>query len=81
LAGAKSPMPILTDVDRAVSEGMVTLWARFARTGNPSVPGLVEWPAWQKDSDLYLYVNESFEIKAGYSALENIEPIRIGITL
>ena len=81
LAGAKSPMPILTDVDRAVSENMVTIWTRFARTGNPSVPGVVEWPAWQKDSDLYLYVNESFEIKAGYSALGTIEPIRIGVTL
>jgi para-nitrobenzyl esterase len=81
LAGAKSPMPILTDVDRAVSEGMVTIWTRFARTGNPSVPGLVEWPVWQQATDLYLYVNESFEIKTGYSALKNIEPIRIGVTL
>jgi para-nitrobenzyl esterase len=66
-AGAKSPEPVITDADRNVSKAMMSIWAQFARTGNPSVEGLPEWPAWDEVNDLYLYIAEPLQVKPGYS--------------
>ena len=60
---------------------MMTIWTQFARTGNPSVKGLVEWPAWDKASDQYLYITEPLQVKSGYSDLAKIKPIRTGKSL
>jgi para-nitrobenzyl esterase len=81
LSGAKSPVPVISNSDRKVSEAMMTIWTQFARTGNPSVTGLVEWPAWNKASDQYLYITEPLQVKSGYSDLVKIKPKRIGISL
>jgi para-nitrobenzyl esterase len=81
LAGARSPMPELSDTDRKISEAMMSIWTQFARTGNPSVKGLIEWPVWDEASDQYLYINESLQIKTGFTELAKIKPIRISITL
>jgi para-nitrobenzyl esterase len=81
LAGAKSPMPTLSSTDRKISEAMMSIWTQFARTGNPSVKGLIEWPAWDKAGDQYLFISESLQIKTGFSDLAKIKPIRISITL
>ena len=42
LSGAKSPEPAIDDSDRKTSDTMVTIWTHFAKTGNPSVEGLIE---------------------------------------
>ena len=68
-------------VDRKISEAMMSIWTQFARTGNPSVKGLIEWPAWDEAGDRYLFIAETLEIKSGYSDLTKIQPIRIGISL
>ena len=81
LSGARSPLPVLTDIDRKVSEDMLTIWTHFARTGNPSVKGLVEWPSWDTAGDRFLFISDTLQVKSGYSALTKIEPIRIGVTL
>jgi para-nitrobenzyl esterase len=81
LSGAKSPVPTISNVDRKVSEAMLNIWAQFAGTGNPSVKGLIEWPAWDKPGDKYLYIGDDLTIKSGYSGLTKIQPKRIGITL
>jgi para-nitrobenzyl esterase len=46
---------------------MMKIWTQFARTGNPSVKGLVYWPPWDKDTDKYLYIAEPLVVKLGYS--------------
>ena len=46
LSGAKSPAPVISSVGRKISENMMTIWTHFAKTGDPSVKGLIEWPAW-----------------------------------
>ncbi|HTY81667.1 MAG TPA: carboxylesterase family protein, partial [Dehalococcoidales bacterium] len=79
LSGAKSPMPIVTSTDRNISEAMMNIWTRFAGTGNPSVKGLIEWPAWDKDSDRYLFINDYLQVKSGFSGLAKINPIRVGM--
>jgi para-nitrobenzyl esterase len=65
--GAKTPDPVLTDVDRKVSENMMAMWAQFARTGNPNVKGLVAWPAYQSATDQYLYIAEPLQVKSDFS--------------
>ena len=66
-SGVKSPDPGLTAVDRKVSEAMMAMWAQFAKTGNPSVEGLVTWPAWEPATDQYLYIVEPLQVKPGFS--------------
>jgi para-nitrobenzyl esterase len=68
-AGVKSPVPLITDVDRKVSEEMMTMWTQFAKTGNPSVKGLIEWPAYDENTDQYLYIAESLQVKSGFSKI------------
>jgi len=66
-SGAKSRLPLITDADREVSELMMRLWSQFAKTGDPNVSGVLEWPVWQKESDRYLYITENLQVKSGYS--------------
>jgi para-nitrobenzyl esterase len=68
-AGAKSPAPLITDADRKVSEAMMTMWTQFAKTGDPSVKGLVTWPAYEEATDRYLYIAEPLEVKSGFSMI------------
>jgi para-nitrobenzyl esterase len=68
-SGAKSPDPGLTDIDRKVSEEMMSMWAKFARTGDPNVKGLITWPAYEADSDQYLYIADPLEVKSGFSKI------------
>ena len=66
-SGAKSTDPGATDADRKVAENMMSMWAQFARTGDPSVKDLVEWPAYEAAADRYLYITETLEVKSGFS--------------
>jgi para-nitrobenzyl esterase len=66
-AGAKSPMPTISDTDRKISETMMQIWTQFARTGNPKIAGMVTWPVWQKATDKYLYITDKIQVKSGYS--------------
>ena len=69
-AGAKSPLPVITDAERKVSEAMMQIWTQFARTGNPSVKDLIYWPPWTKDTDKYLYIADPIVVKLGYSKIQ-----------
>jgi para-nitrobenzyl esterase len=80
-SGAKSPIPKISHADRKVSEAMMAIWTQFARTGNPSVKGLVDWPAWNKATDQYLYITDPLQVKTGYSDLKNIKPLKLSISL
>lgn len=37
----------------------------FAKTGNPSVKGLVEWPAYTAQDDKYLRIGQALAVKKG----------------
>jgi para-nitrobenzyl esterase len=66
-AGAKSPDPGISDVDRKVSENMMAMWAQFTRTGNPNVKGLITPPAYDSAADQYLYIADPLQVKSGFS--------------
>jgi para-nitrobenzyl esterase len=68
-AGARSPDPGLADVDRKVSEAMMTIWTQFAKTGNPNVKGIVNWPVYEETTDRYLYISAQSEVRAGFSKI------------
>ncbi len=59
--------PELNEADKKVSEAMMAMWAQFAKTGSPSVNGLIYWPPWEKSTDKYLYIDDPLQVKLGFS--------------
>ena len=66
-ARAKTAGNFLDATDRYVSEGMMELWANFARDGKPSGKNIPEWPEYAENTDSYMNVCGQFEIREGYS--------------
>jgi para-nitrobenzyl esterase len=66
-AGARTKEVRLGKTERYISESMMKIWAQFAKTGKPSVKGLIDWPAYEKTTDKYLYISNPLEIKDGFS--------------
>jgi para-nitrobenzyl esterase len=62
--------PELNEADKKVSEAMMTMWAQFAKTGNPSVRDLIYWPPWSRDTDKYLYIADPMVVKLGFSKIK-----------
>jgi len=73
-SGAKCPVPAISDTDRRVAENIMTIWTNFAKTGNPSVRGLIEWPAWDSKTDKFLVISDPLRVKSGYNDLLKIKP-------
>jgi len=70
-SGAQDPDdPGLTEVDREVSEAMMKMWTQFALTGDPNVEGMIQWPAYDKEGDKYMYIADPLEIKTGFSKIK-----------
>jgi para-nitrobenzyl esterase len=74
-SGAKDPNdPGLTEADRKVSEAMMKMWSQFARTGDPNVEGINQWPAYHKEDDQYMYFADPLEIRTGFSKIKPATP-------
>ncbi len=69
----RSKDPGLTEEDRKLSETMMAMWTQFAKTGDPNIPGLVTWPAYQASTDQYLYIVDPLEVKSGFSSLPKMK--------
>jgi len=65
LGGAKSTEPGPDEMDEVVAENTMRIWAQFAAAGNPSVAGLVTWPAYEEATDQYLDIGYTLEVKTG----------------
>jgi para-nitrobenzyl esterase len=66
--------PALGEMDRIVSEDMMTRFAQFAKTGNPNPPGsrskrAVYWPIWTPAADQFIYWRDGAQILSGFSEL------------
>lgn len=68
-SGAVQQDPGLTEDDERVADAMMTMWVQFAKTGDPGVKGLVDWPPWRAASDEYLDVAWPLQVKPGYSKI------------
>jgi len=64
-SGCKSTEPGPDERDQLVADHTMTLWAQFAKTGDPSVEGLVSWPAYTEETDRYLDIGTTLEVKRG----------------
>jgi len=53
------------DTDRALSDRMATIWAQFARTGDPNGKGLPEWPAYTRENEAYMEFGKAVSAKSG----------------
>ena len=73
-SGAKSSVPTISETDRKVAENIETIWTSFARTGKPSVKGLIDWPAWDSKTDKYLLITDPLQVKTKYTDLLKIKP-------
>ena len=57
--------PMVSDEDELVAKHTMSIWTQFAKTGDPSVPGLIEWPAYTAENDSYLAIGAELEVKMG----------------
>jgi para-nitrobenzyl esterase len=51
--------------DKVVADNTMRMWAAFAKTGDPSVAGLIEWPAYTEAGDQYLRIGQTLAVKKG----------------
>ncbi|MBN1662125.1 MAG: carboxylesterase family protein [Deltaproteobacteria bacterium] len=60
--------PGLDDKDDFVTDAVMKMWIQFAKTGNPSVSGIVTWPAFGLASgqDNYLNIAYPLEVKSDF---------------
>ena len=57
--------PMVGEQDEKAADNAMRLWTQFAKTGDPSVPGLVDWPAYTPEGDAYLDIAAELEVKTG----------------
>ncbi len=55
--------------DAAVADRTMTIWTQFAKTGNPSVTGLVNWPAYTTANDAFVELGATPVVRTGLSAV------------
>jgi len=63
--GCSPATPETDELDYEVAENAATVWAQFAKTGDPSVEGLVDWPAYTEENNRYVDIGGTFEVKTG----------------
>jgi para-nitrobenzyl esterase len=61
--GCTSAVPASDDTDLKVASDTAAVWAQFARTGNPSVEGLIDWPQYSETNNVYLDIKDPLEVK------------------
>jgi para-nitrobenzyl esterase len=61
--GCSTEVPEHDAEDLKVADQAATIWAQFAKTGNPSVTGLIDWPAYTADNKAYLQLGTPLEAK------------------
>lgn len=63
--GCTSSEPQVDDIDMQVSDQASTIWAQFARTGDPSVPGLIEWEPYTEENNRFLDIGSPLQMATG----------------
>ncbi|MGD2132270.1 MAG: carboxylesterase family protein [Maricaulaceae bacterium] len=62
--GCSAETPAHDDIDMQVADEASRIWAQFARTGDPSVPGLVDWPQYTEENNVYLDIGAPMAVKS-----------------
>lgn len=70
LRNAKASEAGYSEGDAQVSELVLKMWTEFARTGNPNIKGLVDWPEYDESNGSYLYISEKPEARKGFATVK-----------
>ncbi|MBG13355.1 MAG: hypothetical protein CL553_09475 [Alcanivorax sp.] len=57
--------------DQQVIDRMLTIWTNFAKTGDPSIDGEIEYPLYDAATESYVEISADAEIKAGLGDVLN----------
>jgi len=57
-----------SDVDKRLSDTMMSYWVQFAKTGDPNVDGQPAWPEYDPATDTYLELGEQVKTGTGLHA-------------
>ena len=60
----------VTDGELAFSETMMTLWTNFAKTGDPSIDGVLDWPAYRTDQPVTAILGAEVGLQEGVRSRE-----------
>jgi para-nitrobenzyl esterase len=55
--------------DAKAIENSMAIWTQFAKTGNPSVAGLVDWPAYTPANDRFVELGAAPVVRTGLSSV------------
>ena len=55
--------------DDAVIERFMTMWANFAKTGDPSIPGVLEFPLYDSQAQRYVELDADTTVKTDISSV------------
>lgn len=61
IAGATT----LSETDQKLAEAMIGYWVQFAKTGDPNVDGLPEWPVYEAATDQHLELGDTIKVGSG----------------
>lgn len=61
--------PGIDETDEWMADAAMTLWAKFAAKGDPSVRGVIAWPPYDNATDQYLDIGDPLEVKSGFANL------------
>jgi para-nitrobenzyl esterase len=53
------------ETDEVVIDRMLTIWTNFAKTGNPSIAGEIEYPEYDAQAQQYVELSDVAEVKTG----------------
>ncbi len=62
--GCSMKTPAHDETDVKVAHEASLIWAQFAKTGNPSVPGLIDWPKYTQSNNVYLDIGSPMQAKS-----------------
>ncbi|MBN1655730.1 MAG: carboxylesterase family protein [Deltaproteobacteria bacterium] len=63
--GCSAQDPGSDETDEVVAENCMNLWSQFAKTGEPDVEGLPDWPDYTAENDTYLEIGDTLTVKTG----------------
>ncbi|QIB52106.1 carboxylesterase/lipase family protein [Pseudomonas sp. OIL-1] len=53
------------ETDEQVIERMLLIWTNFAKTGDPSIPGEIDYPEYEAQTQQYVELSDVAEVKSG----------------
>lgn len=57
--------------DEQVIDRMLTIWTNFAKTGNPSIDGEIDYPLYDAATESYVEISDTAEVKTGLGDVLN----------